>query len=119
MKPFIKNMPREEVVALADLVQIQPGQVVSRTLAQNDHVSLTVFAFDKGEEISTHESTGDALVTVLSGEGTFTVDGKPYNVKAGESLLMPAKKPHSVYGKEAFKWLLTVVFPTEKKSKKD
>ena len=47
------------------------------------------------------------------------MDGKPYDVKAGESLLMPAKKPHSVYGKEAFKWLLTVVFPTEKKSKKD
>ena len=45
------------------------------------------------------------------------MDGKPYDVKAGESLLMPAKKPHSVYGKEAFKWLLTVVFPTEKKAK--
>lgn len=121
MKPLIKNMPREEVASLADLVQVQPGQVVSRTLAQNDHVSLTLFAFDKGEEIGAHVSAGDALVTVLSGEGTFTVEGNAYDVKAGESLLMPAKKPHSVRGKEAFKWLLAVVFPgeKEKKSKKE
>ena len=117
MKPYIKNMPRDEVVNLADLVAIQPGQVVSRTLAQNNYVSLTLFAFDKDEEISTHESTGDALVTVLCGEGTFTVDGVPHDVKAGESFLMPAKHPHSVYGKTAFKWLLTVVFPTEQKKK--
>lgn len=119
MKPLIKNMPREEAVALADLVQIQPGQVVSRTLAQNDQVSLTLFAFDKGEEISAHESPGDALATVLSGEGAFTVEGKTHEVKAGESLLMPAKKPHAVRGKEAFKFLLAVVFPPEKKGKKE
>lgn len=117
MKSCIKNMPRDEVVNLADLVAIQPGQVVSRTLAQNGHVSLTVFAFDKDEEISTHESARDALVTVLCGEGTFTVDGVPHDVKAGESILMPAKRPHSVYGKTAFKWLLTGVFPAEQKKK--
>lgn len=117
MKPYIKNMPREEAVNLADLVAIQPGQVVSRTLAQNGHVSLTLFAFDKDEEISTHESAGDALATVLCGEGTFTVDGVPHEVRAGESLLMPAKRPHSVYGKTAFKCLLTGVFPPDQKKK--
>jgi quercetin dioxygenase-like cupin family protein len=41
------------------------GQIVSKTLAQNDHHSLTLFAFEKGEEISTHESGGDALVMAL------------------------------------------------------
>lgn len=114
----IKNVPHEEVVALADLVQVQPGQVVSRTLAQSGHVSLTLFAFDKGEEINAHACAGDALATVLSGEGRFIVDGVPFDVKAGESLVMPAKKPHSVRGKEAFKWLLTAVFPDEKPEKK-
>lgn len=114
----IKNIPHEEVVALADLVQAQPGQVASRTLARNDHVSLTLFAFDKGEEISAHESAGDAMATVLCGEGRFTVDGAPYDVKAGESLVMPARKPHSVCAKEPFKCLLTVVFPREKPEKK-
>ena len=63
--PYIKNIPHEEVVSLAESVQTVPGQVVSRTLAQNDAVSLTVFAFSKGEEIGTHDSTGDALVTVV------------------------------------------------------
>ena len=79
---------------------------------------MTLFAFDKGEEIGAHTSCGDALATVLCGEGRFTVDGTAYDIKAGETLLMPAKKPHSVCGREAFKWLLTVVFPPEKTEKK-
>ena len=88
-------------------------QVVSKTLAQNSAVSVTLFAFDKGEEIGTHDSTGDAMVTVLEGAGRFTVDGTAHIVKAGEALVMPAKKPHAVYAEEAFKMLLTVVFPKE------
>jgi quercetin dioxygenase-like cupin family protein len=59
----MKNIQKAEVLALKDLVNYQPGQVVSKTLVQNDAVSITVFSFDKGEEISTHESGGDALVT--------------------------------------------------------
>ena len=57
-------------------------------------------------------STGDAMVLVLEGIGQFTVDGKEYILQAGDTLVMPAKKPHSVYAKEDFKWLLTVVFPS-------
>ena len=87
--------------------------MVSKTLAQNKAVSLTIFAFDKDEEISTHASHGDAMVTVLEGTGKFTVDGKEYILEAGETLVMPAGKPHAVYGQEAFKMLLTVIFPLE------
>ncbi|WP_273061266.1 cupin domain-containing protein [Colibacter massiliensis] len=108
---YIKNIAHEEVLALADQVQVAPGQVVSRTLAQNDAVSITVFAFAAGEEIGTHDSAGDALVTVLEGTGRFIVDGKEYIVKSGESFVMPATKPHSVHAPEDFKMLLTVVFP--------
>lgn len=109
---YLKNIPFEEVVPLAELVGVQPGQVVSRTLAQNDAVSLTLFAFAQGEEISTHASGGDALVTVLEGTGRFTVDGRVFSAKAGEALVMPAGKPHAVFAPEAFKMLLTVVFPS-------
>ena len=109
--PYIKNIPHEEVVSFAESVQTVPGQVVSRTLAQNDAVSLTVFAFSEGEEIGTHDSTGDALVTVIDGVGRFVVDGKSYTLKQGQSLIMPAKKPHSVHAEEDFKMVLTVVFP--------
>ena len=111
---YIKNIPHEAVVTLADQVSILPGQVVSKTLAQNKAVSVTVFAFDKGEEIGTHDSTGDAMVTVLEGTGSFTVDGTEYTLNQGETMIMPAQKPHSVYAKEAFKMVLTVVFPYEK-----
>ena len=107
----MKNISEKEVLTLREQVAYQPGQVVSRTLAQNSAVSVTLFAFDKGEEISTHDSTGDAMVTVLEGVGRFTVGGKPHIVKAGETLVMPATVPHAVYGEEAFKWMLTVVFP--------
>lgn len=112
---FIKNVNHEEVFALADQVAVQKGQVVSKTLAQNNAVSVTLFAFSKGEEIGTHDSKGDAMVTVLDGTGQFTVDGEVYACNAGEALVMPAKKPHSVYAMEDFKMLLTVVFPQESK----
>lgn len=111
---YIKNMEPEQVVSLADQVSVNPGQIVSRTLAQNPYVSVTLFAFAKGEEIGTHDSEGDAMVLVLEGTGRFTVDGRDYVLQAGESLVMPARKPHAVYAPENFKMLLTVVFPTEK-----
>ena len=108
---YIKNIEPEKVVNLGGLVKYMDGQVVSRTLAQNSAVSITLFAFAKGEEISTHDSEGDAMVTVLEGTGEFTVGGIKHQVKAGEALVMPAKIPHAVYAVEAFKMLLTVVFP--------
>lgn len=111
MEKYIKNFPAEKAVVLKDQITCRQGEVVSKTLAQNDAVSVTLIAFDAGEEISTHESTGDAFVTVLDGTGIFTVDGVEHTVSAGQSLLMPAKKPHSVRGDEAFKWMLVVVFP--------
>ena len=106
---YIKNIDHEAVLPLVKQVSAQPGQIVSKTLSQNKAVSLTLFAFAKGEEISTHDSEGDAMVQVLD---RFTVDGTQHLCTAGEVLVMPAKKPHSVYAVEAFKMLLTVVFPS-------
>lgn len=107
---FIKNIDHETVLKLTDLVSVQPGQVVSKTLAQNAALSVTLFSFDKGEEISTHESGGDAFVTCLDGMGRITIDGKEYLLREGESIVMPARHPHAVYGQEPFKMLLVVVF---------
>ena len=110
---FIKNIDHETVLNLADQIHAEPGQIVSKTLAQNKAVSLTLFAFSKGEEISTHDSIGDAMVHVIDGVGQFTVDGAEHICKAGDVLVMPAKKPHAVFAKEDFKMLLTVVFPLD------
>ena len=107
---MFKNVPYATVLSMKDQVAYQPGQVVSKTIAQNAIMSVTLFAFDKGEEISTHESGGDALVTCLDGLGKITVDGVDYELHEGESIVMPARHPHAVYGQECFKMLLTVVF---------
>ena len=110
MQAPMKNIDKSAVLTLKEQVSYQPGQVVSKTLAQNDAVSVTLFAFDKGEEISTHESGGDAFVTCLDGMGRITIDGKEYLLREGESIVMPARHPHAVYGQEPFKMLLVVVF---------
>ena len=107
---YMKNIDHEKVLKLADEVQVQPGQIVSKTLAQNDALSVTLFSFDKGEEISTHESGGDAFVTCLDGVGRITIDGVRYELHEGESIVMPARHPHAVFGQEQFKMLLVVVF---------
>lgn len=105
-----KNIEKSTPLNLAQLVDYQDGQVVSKTLVQNDAVSMTLFAFDKGEEISTHESGGDAFVTCLDGVGKITIDGQEHLLHEGESIVMPAGHPHAVLGQERFKMLLVVVF---------
>lgn len=105
-----KNVAKQAQLRLKDLVDYQDGQVVSRTLVQNDAVSMTIFSFDKGEEISTHASGGDAMVTVLEGVGRFTVDGREFLLTEGETLIMPKDIPHAVYGQERMKMQLTVSF---------
>ena len=105
-----KNINKKEVLELKNLVKYQEGQVVSKTLVQNELVSVTIFSFDKGEEISTHASGGDAMVTVREGKGKFTIGGDVFFLKEGQTIIMPKDVPHSVLGEEKFKMLLVVSF---------
>lgn len=105
-----KNIDKKTKLELKNLVDYQDGQVVSKTLVQNDYVSMTIFSFDKGEEISTHAAGGDAMVTVLEGTGRFTVGGDVFILNAGETLIMPKDIPHAVYGEKKFKMQLVVSF---------
>ena len=105
-----KNIEKRVSLKLKDLVEYQEGQVVSKTLVQNEHLNMTIFSFDKDEEISTHASGGDAMVTVLEGTGRFTVGGDVFILKEGETLIMPKDIPHAVYGEEQFKMQLIVSF---------
>ena len=105
-----KNIEKQQKLLLKDLVEYMPGQVISKTLVQNDKVSMTIFSFDKGEEISTHAAGGDAMVTVLDGTGRFTVGEDVFLLHAGETLIMPKGIPHAVFGEEQFKMQLIVSF---------
>ena len=94
MSKKMKNIAQAEVLTLKEQISYQEGQVVSKTLAQNPAVSITLFSF----------------VTCLDGVGKITIDGTEYLLHEGESIVMPAGHPHAVYGQEAFKMLLVVVF---------
>lgn len=108
---YIHNIVHENTLSLAKEIAYNPGKVSHKTLTSTPYVTLTLFSFPKNEGLATHSSKGDAMVQVLEGSGEFTVDETLHTVSAGETLIMPAGKPHSVYASEAFKMLLTVIFP--------
>ena len=95
--------------ALAGLVDYAPGAIVSRTLAKNRAGTLTVFAFDRGQDLSEHVAPFDAYVEVLDGEATLIIDGRPLRTRAGEMTLMPANVPHAVKARKRFKMLLIML----------
>lgn len=110
MEQFIKNIELSKVLEMESLVTYQEGQVISRTLAQGKNLSLTLFAFAKGEEISSHSSSGDAMVYLLDGEADVTIGEKTFHLKKGETIVMPAGISHALLASEQFKMLLVVVF---------
>ncbi len=106
---FVKNIAPADPLVLADLVDYQEGRVVSRTFAQTGTVSLTLFAFDRDEGLSTHTAAGDAFAHVIDGQASVTVGEKEMRVRAGEVVVMPAGLPHSLHAAERFKMLLVVI----------
>ena len=107
---IIKNIDFAKVVDFDSQVQYQTGQVVSRTLSQGKNLSVTLFSFDQGEEISSHSSSGDALVHIIDGQAEITIGDELFTVKKGEVIVIPAGIPHALLAKERFKMLLIVVF---------
>ncbi|MFL0250933.1 cupin domain-containing protein [Clostridium neuense] len=107
---FFKNIEFAKKLALKEEVTYAKGQVVSKTLVQTDNVSITLFSFDKGEEISAHSAPGDALVYVMEGEVTITIgDNAPEVVTEGNFIVMPANISHALEATEKFKMMLIVV----------
>ena len=102
------QLPPAEPMALADGVQYAPGSIVSRTLLKTDTGTLTLFAFDEGQELSEHTAPFNALVQVLDGAVTLIIGGKPVSAQRGELVLMPANVPHAVRAGGRFKMLLTM-----------
>ncbi|NBJ17027.1 MAG: cupin domain-containing protein [Dehalobacter sp. 4CP] len=107
---IMKNIDFSKVLEMEELVQYQEGQVVSRTLAQGKPVSITLFAFGEGEEISSHSSGGDAMVYLLDGEAEITIGEEKFHIKKGQTIVMPAGVPHALQAVKQFKMLLIVVF---------
>ena len=98
-----------EKIKLIDSIQYNPDAVVSKTLVKQPTGTITLFAFDKGQELSEHSAPFDALVHVLDGEAELIIGGEPVRVQAGEFMNMPANIPHAVKAVSPFKMLLTMI----------
>ncbi len=106
---FIKNFEHGKVVTLKDQISVESGTIVSKTLVNSDAMTMTIFAFDKGQGVSTHSAPGDAFVVCLEGKAEVELDGQKLTVSEGESLIMSANAPHALKAIEPYKMLLTVV----------
>ena len=105
----MSTAPKSEILGLVSLVEYQSDAVVSRQITKAEGGNVTLFAFDEGQELSEHTAPFDAFVHVIDGEAEVSISGKPYHLKAGEAIVMPADAPHAVKALKKFKMLLTMV----------
>jgi len=105
----MSTAPKSEILKMSELVTYQDGSVVSRQITKADAGNVTLFAFDKDQELSEHTAPFDALVHVLEGEAEIKISGKPFHLRAGDAIIMPADGPHAVHALQRFKMLLTMI----------
>lgn len=105
----MSTAPKSEVLPIANLVSYNDGSVVSRQITKSEAGNVTLFAFDKDQALSEHTAPFDALVHVLDGEAEIEISGKPFHLKTGDAIIMPANEPHAVRALTRFKMLLTMV----------
>ena len=105
----MSNNMISEVITINDLLDYQEKSVVSRELVKKEAGTLTIFAFDKGEGLSTHSAPFDAVVQVIDGKAKITIDGVDNIVEKGQMIIMPANIPHGLVAIESFKMILTMI----------
>lgn len=98
-----------KVSGMKDMVAYQEGSVVSKEIIKKPSGNVTVFAFDKGQGLSEHTAPFDALVYILDGKTEIAISGKPYDLKEGDMIVMPAGEPHALKAVERFKMMLTMI----------
>ena len=103
----MNNNPRPN--SLSDMVDYQKDAVVSKTIVEKKAGTVTLFSFDQGQGLSEHTAPFDALVQVLEGAVEIKISGKPFQLKQGEVIIMPANEPHALKAVEKFKMLLTMI----------
>jgi quercetin dioxygenase-like cupin family protein len=109
MEETMPTAPFSEIMNISSLADYQVGAIVSRQITKSEGGNVTLFAFDAGQELIEHTTPFDALVQVLDGEAEIKISGKPYVLKTGEAILMPANHPHALKASKKFKMLLTMI----------
>jgi quercetin dioxygenase-like cupin family protein len=98
-----------EILVLTKLVEYSDNGIISKRVLENTSGNITLFSFDKDQKLSEHSAPFDAFIQVLEGKVKISIGGKPNNLGAGDSIIMPANIPHAVFALERFKMLLTMV----------
>lgn len=94
---------------MLELIEYADGSIVSKTLLDKSAGTLTLFSFDKGQNLSEHTSPYDAVVQILDGKARLIIGGERKDVSQGHIIIMPANVPHAVIAEERFKMLLTMI----------
>ena len=94
---------------LNGLIDYAADSVVSKTILDKPAGTITLFAFDAGQQLSEHTAPYDAVVQVIDGRAELTIGGQPVAVAAGELVIMPGNVPHAVTAGARFKMLLTMI----------
>ena len=90
-------------------IEYSDGSIVSKKINTSKGGNISLFAFDKGEELSEHTAPFDALVQVIDGSASVLIDGISYQLEKGKSIIMPANIPHALKAKDRFKMILTMI----------
>ena len=107
----MSTAPKSEILKLTEMVGYQDAAVVSRQITKTEAGNVTLFAFDKDQGLSEHTAPFDALVHVLEGEAQVSISGNPFDLQAGDAIIMPANEPHALKAAQRFKMLLTMIRP--------
>ena len=105
----MSETPKAEIIKLVNQAQYQEHAVVSSQVLRAENGNVTLFAFDKGQELSEHSTPFDALLQMLDGEAEIIISGKSFPMQAGETIILPADDPHAVKATKQFKMLLTMI----------
>lgn len=100
---------KEKVLNIKDLIEYQKDSIVSKLLINKEAGSVTLFAFDEGQGLSEHTAPFDALIQILEGKTEIKISGENYLLTEGQTIIMPANKPHAVYAKIQMKMILTMI----------
>lgn len=100
--------PTTSTLDLRDHILYPEAGILSTLLLKDTHCQYTLFCLAAGTEISEHTSTRNALVQVIEGQGTLTLNGADISLEPGRLIFMPAHAPHALSALENLSFLLTL-----------
>lgn len=94
---------------LAQLPDIPPDSIVSRTFYSDRSLKAILFGFAGGQELSEHTAARPAILHFLQGEACLTLGDQAASAGPGTWIHMPPNLPHSIYAETAVVMLLVLV----------